>query len=172
VNYFHVDRAGRLKEGDVIRLEQPSTVAPAELKIHLDMLYPEGLTEHGKRYLLGIGLQQNDVNSAWREFSFDLVRREAYPDRPSRYQSMFAAETLADAIAFRRRFQGGNASAQIWLVKATGSFRANMELLSEPGTWLAISESAHAYWSGERGVAGELWEQILRPPVRVIESVA
>lgn len=121
-NHFHTAPNGPIRQ---------------ELEAHLSDLYPEGLSKHGKFYLL----DHVQANETWAvlshvtrmvpispmiELVYELVRRNDFPARPSWYASMFALETDDDAIHFRsaRGWQG-----RIFKVESASAFRVDMNQL-------------------------------------------
>lgn len=102
------------------------------------------------------------------ELLYEQVRRAAYPDRPSRIQSIFALETLSEACQFQSQY-GGDA---IYKVSADVIFRGDMNLLHGGNSNLVTSWFAHQYWKGESGPETPFWEWLLKCPVDVGERVA
>jgi hypothetical protein len=90
--------------------------------------FPSGLSSHGKTWLLD---SNSEPHTRLREMVFEFVRRSSFPGKPSRFQSVFAFNTLDDAKAFCN-FYAAPGSA-IWEVTAVDSFRANMMLLDIRG---------------------------------------
>lgn len=133
-------------------------------------LFPAGMTSHGQQYVAGWPAPEAQPSWAVEAF-FEAVRRAEYPDRPSRFESIFAFETVADARAFVGGFRLGTPCA-IYRVKGDAGHRANMSLLRLLGLPIAYAFAlAGHYWRGERGPAPELWEVLLAPPVEVLEVV-
>jgi hypothetical protein len=67
---FTVDRSGTLEEGQIISLVKYRDVEPHEVQIHVDSLFPDGVTSHGERYILS-NLFSEDVppTSSWCEIT-------------------------------------------------------------------------------------------------------
>jgi hypothetical protein len=169
--FFTVDRAGQLQRGMVLNLKQYKDIKPAELQAHVDTTFPNGISPHGNTYFLTNTTLAKETNSAI-ELLFEYVRRSDFSDCPSRFQSIFAVESVDDAVEFDRKF--GNGNSRIWEVEAKSFFRGNMNLLNfGNNTNLVYSYFAHMYWRGERGPieVQEFWEILLVPPVRVIDEV-
>src|SRR5437867_2966643 len=126
--FFHVDRRGTLTDGALIELVRHDDVSPPTLQAHVDTLFPDGVTEHGRQYFVGFQVI-GPVQEPAIELLFEYVRRAGFPERPSRFQSVFAFETVDEA----RRFRGemGAAGASIWEVEveAETAFRADMNYL-------------------------------------------
>ena len=98
----------------------------------------------------------------------ELVRRASFPDRPSRFTSLFGTTTLHYAQRFRAGY--GESTDRIFRVSCDRSFRCDMDLLrssySVLGAWLLATK----YWNGEQG-PNPLWEELMVPPVRKMDRV-
>jgi len=177
--YFHIDRRGTLTPGQELN-RRPLTFnagTPQEFIDHANARYPNGLSDHGLMYFLngdissGLALadaqaRTDAVRNQVLELVFEGVRQASFPDRPSRFESVFAWKSLSEAKAFQRGF--GGPTARIVRVESDDAFRADMNLLSL-GTILVTSYYAHEYWGGKRHpLKNPAWEYLLRPPVHVI----
>lgn len=162
-----MDRLGTLAEGQVCRLEKYADVNPQVLADHVEELFPDGVSAHGERYFLRADAQALIVNPMLELF-FEQVRRAAFAKRPSRLQSMFAVETLAEA----NQFQAQHGGVAIYKVSAEVIFRGDMSLLQMGNSTLVVSWFAYQYWKGEAGPADPFWEYLLKCPVHVGERVA
>ena len=167
LNFFTVDRLGSLTEGQVCSLVKYSDVMPPALADHVEELFPDGISAHGERYFLRDEAKVT-ITNPMLELLFEQVRRAAFSQCPSRLQSMFAVETLAEA----KRFQSDYGGAAIYKVKADVIFRGDMNLLHGGNSTLVTSWFAHQYWKGEAGPQTPFWEWLLQCPVNVYERVA
>ena len=109
--YYHVDRNRTLKEGQIINLVKYNDVNLRELQDHVDFLFPEGVTSHGERYMLKGETPAIGVSPVI-ELLFEYVRRTHFPSCPSRFQSVFAFETIAQAVNFKTKY--GTSGSLIW----------------------------------------------------------
>lgn len=165
--FFAVDRAGTLIEGMVLELVRHADVEPDFLQAHVDNLYPSGLSAHGEQYLLRSDSRAN-LASPIIELLFENVRKAHFPDRPSRFQSIFACCSIEEARQFRSSY--GEINSPIWEIYTEGPvFKGNMRLLDNNQTSLICSYLAHEYWSGHDGPAelSGLTEVVLELPVTV-----
>lgn len=165
--FFAVDRAGTLMEGMVLELVRHPDVKPDFLQKHVDNLYPSGLSAHGEQYLLRKDSRGN-IASPIIELLFENVRKAHFPDRPSRFQSIFACCSIDEARQFRSSY--GEINSPIWEIYTEGPvFKGNMRLLDNNQTTLVCSYLAHEYWSGHHGPAelSGLTEVVLELPVTV-----
>lgn len=172
---FHVDRHGRLAPGLELGLASPAPIRPdgtldLAAMAHLDQAFPGGLTRFGREYLIErLFLTGTDDTGQETDLIFELVRRLDFPDRPSRYTSIFASATVPEATGFREGHCGGQGT--IWEVESGDEwFRADHELLDLSETPLDVWMRARRYWRGEASDAPR-WELLLRPPVRAIRPV-
>ncbi|CAL8480969.1 hypothetical protein [Caballeronia sp. S22] len=186
--FYTIDRLGTLRPGLTVELSREfencqfhtthDGPSRAELESHLRELFPEGLTSHGKFYLLNHQL----ANPTWTpgvaggplvpvspmiELIYELVRRSDFPSRPSRYASMFALETIEEAVKFRQRAQW---QGRILEVEPTSMFRADMNQLKIGASGIAGLLHAKRYWEGTASQA-PIWEYLLQGPIRVLREV-
>ncbi len=166
--FFTVDRLGGLSQGIELRIQHYLDINPPHLQEHVDFMFPEGVSRHGDSFFLSSGSRANIASPAI-EILFEYVRRAHFPDKPSRFMSFFAVDTLSAATDFNNRY--GEGRAAIWEVEAPEHFRANMALLESNQTTLVYSYFAHLYWKGEAGPIEPFWEVLLVPPVKVIRQV-
>jgi len=165
--YYHVDRNRTLKEGQIINLVKYNDVNLSELQDHVDFLFPEGVTSHGERYMLKGKPPKG--HSPVIELIFEYVRRAHFSSRPSRFQSVFAFETIAKAVKFKNKYE--KSDSLIWEVESDVAFKADMSLLTLQVSLLLESYNAHRYWRGNSSGNNPVWEYLLSPPVRVIRRI-
>ena len=179
--YFTVDRSGGLQPGAEVRcdadfasyrffpVQDHFTRGDLERLIH--DLFPDGLTRHGKRYLLDeclvIRTPQGPAPQVPHipiiELVCELVRRLSFPERPSRLQALFAWATRDEALLFQQESGGGT----IYEVEADSYFRSDMKLLYLGGSVIGAMLFAMKYWRAEASPVPR-WEYLLVPPIRVI----
>jgi hypothetical protein len=115
------------------------------------------------------------------ELTCELVRRAEFPQRPSRFQSVFGWEMLADAKLFLAEFGNSCPGAQLFEVQSDSEpFRADMRCLDIRGSILVMAYGARCYWRqglndlgsfpGANTVA-PFWELLLSPPVRILRKL-
>lgn len=166
---YTVDRLGTLTPNQVCRLIRYDDIKPEVLNTHVTDMFPDGVSQHGNAYFLG-SEQKALIASPALELTFEYVRRALYPDRPSRFQSMFAVDSLESAKSFMKKYPNDNSS--IWEVEAETIFRANMNMLYAGDSILVTSYLANVYWAGESGPDNSpFWEYLLKCPVTIRERV-
>lgn len=165
ITAYTVDRRRTLTPNSVVELQHHTDVQPAVLQAHVDNWFPDGVSQHGNGYLLS-GNQLAVQVSPNIELLWEYVRRSRYPDRPSRFQSLFACPTSEDARRWRTRF--GQPDDPIYEVEAETGLRADMNLLTAGNSILVTSYIAELYWTGESLPEGTpTWEWLLPLPVAV-----
>lgn len=177
VEYFTVDRRGFLSEGARIILEPNGPAGDNEIIQHIGAMFPEGFSRHGMQYFrdgLPPNITQQDYRSGVVELLLEGTRRAHYPEKPSRYQSLFAFESLDAARSFRAAM--GMPPNPIFSLHAGGRVhRGDMALYSLTDSWAAIDHRLHLYWQGKTltqpGYTPK-WECLLELPIVVGEKVA
>lgn len=185
--FFTVDRRGILHQDQILNLTIHNDIKihwnngvpefdllyedgrqEDELQAHVNKLFANGVSTHGNQYFLD-GQSYTSVTSPFIELLFEYVRRSYFAEKPSRFESFFACESLEQARAFRAKYGNGT----IWKVECDDAFRADMSLLTiEQESILLTSYSAHRYWSGLADFRGpSFWEYLLTPPVHVLKRV-
>lgn len=162
--FYHLDRRTDLEAGQTIHLEP---VAEDEAD-PLASLFPGGLASHGRHYCER-DLYADDVHGLWDvscELLFELVRSRRFPERPSRFQSVFAFRAERDVDRFVEAHV--DPPYTVWRVAAADSFTGDMTLVDAED--LADgARRAEAYWRGRTDRDRPLWEVLLEPPVTVRE---
>ena len=142
-------------------------IEPPELQIHVDEIFPDGVSKHGDQYFLNNN-QLATIASPSIEIIYEYVRRASHLDKPSRFQSFFACGSELEALNFRQQY--GKETDSIWLVEAEEYFMADMNLLKINHSILVISYFANKYWKGEHN-DNPFWEILLKPPILVVSRV-
>lgn len=170
--FFHVDRRGELSVGDEVDRDHVDAGTAEERALVAD-LFDGGVAPHGRHYCT-TDLYADDADGLWDvscELLFDLVRRDRFPWRPSRFQSVFGFESRSAADRFVAEFVDGEAT--LFEVSAGDAFAADMHLVDAPTLPEGVRQ-AHYYWEGLTDREDPLWEVLLEPPVtveRMVETV-
>lgn len=106
MTYYHVDRSGLLSPGQIIDLNK--TYRPNN-HIHEEYfikMFPNGVSKHGEYYLNDCMHESKTIDyinefktgndflsTTLMENFFELVRRSYFPDKTSRFCTLFALET-------------------------------------------------------------------------------
>lgn len=130
--------------------------------------FPGGLSRHGWQYLFdqkqAIQGQDGGAYSSHEymvELVFENYRAAHYPNRPSRFLSYFAWQSLPEAQAFKGPGQ------HIYELEGDG-FVADQVWLTLGIQGIASYWNAEKYWSGA-GSAKPRWEIVLPAPVKVTQ---
>ncbi|WP_150116072.1 DUF2441 domain-containing protein [Desulfovibrio fairfieldensis] len=125
-----------------------------------------------EKYMPGFG----DISTLYREEILELIRKEQYPEKPSRFNSIFLLDTLENAVIYRN-FNAKNQN--IYKVKVI-----DPEKPTHKGFWCPpfpignyrqyCFEYAKIYWKGEIKRINIMNDNINTPviPVEVIVESA
>lgn len=179
--YLHIDRSYGLSSGDVLEL-QP---CPGESELpsyasmfadgfmdHIADLCEEGLSYHGRQYLVKFFESEIYTPLLFKEFFLEFVRWECDIDEPSRFQSFFAWGKYEDALNFAKLLpKNKEKDLPIYEVEPLGRvFKGDMNLTRVK----ADKRIALFYWRGDRLENKidytPLWEYVLEMPVRIIRK--
>ena len=178
--FYTVDRSRLIKYGDTFHLNTDLQIIP-NIRHVTDLysiddavsrtleLFPEGVSRHGIQYMLTtplvifqhgtrIPLPVAPVEPIM-EAIFEQVRRNEFPDRPSRMQSIFAWVTSEQATIFSKQ----NADAPIFGIETDNFFIADQSLIHLGASAIGTFELAKRYWRGEHR-ATPLLEAIIPLP--------
>src|SRR5262245_56671244 len=139
MRFFHIDRKFHLKPGSLLDLYRRPSLANEALGEHLKVYFPEKLSLHGIQYLLNLQRPYRNESTSI-ELLFEFARHYFFPEKRSRFVSVFACETLEDAIRFRTQYI--NTPAAIWKVEGTAVHRGDVSNLILNGPLLAVSKRA------------------------------
>ena len=166
---YHVDRLNRLQEGENITLFNDYSLDGdygCQICDFVRNLYPEGISEHGNRYLF------DGQNVDWiKEAHLENMRLRSFPKTLSRFQSFFAL--FAECVdPFLSRLNIQKESISIFEVDTENYSVYDMNLidmLQIPG--VAVTQYfAYQYWAGERS-ENPLLECLLPFPVTIGNKV-
>lgn len=180
MKFYHVDREDSLQEGMVLNLAKSFTstcgnrreisIMPgrySELECHelIAHLFPSGLTVHGWRYLLQpIQALQSQYGWVWDhsnsvELLFETIRRNQFPDSQSRFQAVFAWQTIEDARKFGQ-------DANIYEIHSDAYSIHDQTFLSMGTQGLSAMIQGIKYWNRDLSESS-VKEVLLAPPVTV-----
>jgi hypothetical protein len=177
LTYYSVDRRGVYVDGGKIELAPNLVVNSDEIFAHINKKFPEGYSRHGMQWFRDPppdNRPEDFRDSALLELLLEAMRKAYYPDKPSRYQSVFASVSLAEAFAFRSRH--GKAADPVYELNPLGKVhRGDMAAIPNVNLSSAVMDLLlHRYWRGEPGnIPGQApnWEYVLELPVAVCNKV-
>lgn len=188
---YHADTHNLLHEGQCLNLR------PARTPIR--NLYPDGVSAFGERAFLR-PCNTDQQNMQLIDTVFDYVRVLRFPDKPSRFASVFASLSLEDSRAWRARISRDSSSGtgdspasstsgiSIYAVECDNIHIADARLLDvgrrmpdSPLHLQGILPFALAYWESVQALDIDnpdignrgyvLPELLLTPPVHVLYRV-
>lgn len=140
--YFHLDRAGTLRENQV--LVEPRAKRRKDVKFPplLEPLVPGILSEHGRAYVA----EGNRGKDFGLELVFEMVRVEQFANLPSRLSSLFCAASPTDLDMFR----DPNLPIRpvLWEISAEPAFSFDIGWVGGRTIFDAYQNAVH-YWSGD-----------------------
>lgn len=181
--YYSVDLKGKLHSGCLVTLGQYE-LNKATLVDFMNMQYPDGISMHGCNYLYNPEVMMSEntpVSSALViGLVFELVRKAHFPEKPSRYQSLFACENINEVQKFRDyqvENNGDNPAANIYEVVSNHDVhRGDMKLLDTDCPVLELYRRAFLYWSGSTDMLYDgyepFWEILIPLPAFIGKKVA
>lgn len=181
---YHIDRDQTLKVGQEIKLK---TFNLPECNIEHRM-FPQGFSQHGLHYI-NEGFQHNSGNKAEfyvLEYELELIRRCFFPERPSRYQSLFAC---MDFEQLKKWLYIADSQSIVWELEVNDNAVTELDSsLLIPALGYKSDDSgiktlhfspessfvkSYSYWAGERSVnpCNELVISLSQYPVRVKKMI-
>lgn len=144
---YVVDRYNRYQENQIISLKKFYDITPIELSNLVTELFPDGVSDQGNYYFLSnVPYIDQTINIDW---SFEFYRLAKYPTKPSRWQSLYAWQSLNEAIAFRS--SNGSPENPIYEldVDLSRCHIADMRLLDNSSSALVHTYRVKLYWQGQ-----------------------
>ncbi|EDX8890952.1 TPA: hypothetical protein ACISX9_002261 [Salmonella enterica subsp. enterica serovar Saintpaul] len=147
---YTLDRLGTLSAG--ARIEHQTACCSIELQEHVANRFWSQVSRHGNNYFFNhnINLLKSKENmSVFMEMLLEERRRANFPDKPSRFRSLFAGETIHDAARFRLLSHVPLNTAIYEVHQTAGCHRADMNLLNVNCTPPEMSHRLDLYWQGK-----------------------
>lgn len=166
---YHVDRSNNLFEGKVINLFNDYTLTGEygeEICDRVKLLYTEGISEHGDRYLFD-GKYPDWIFECYLE----NMRLQLFPHCLSRFQSFFAL-SCEYVDPFLSKLNIHKDSVQIFEIDSENCFPYDMNIIDKlisPGVGVT-QYHAYRYWSGDRSEC-PLIEYLLPLPITIGKKV-
>jgi hypothetical protein len=128
------------------------------------------------QFLSSMRAAMTHSRSEMLDLLLERTREAHFTDKPSRYQSVFAVETLDEALAFRASH--GNPAHPVYELEPLGkAHRGDMSVYTyaTPSSVAMLDHWMHLYWRGETLTVPNYktqWEHVLELPVAVVKKVA
>lgn len=161
---YTADRGRMLRTGmTLVPASPPVDLGAAQARF--GSLYPNGLSPHGLRY---VAADIDHERNATLEAVFEMVRREQFAGRPSRFDCIFGCGTVTEAWSFASEFAVPGVEPIVWELAATSSFAADMRLL-RGHSLLQMQINAERYWSQDHS-DDPLIEHLVPLPATVVRE--
>ncbi|EMD6813344.1 DUF2441 domain-containing protein [Citrobacter koseri] len=178
LTYYAVDRRGLFKQNERVQLATISDTSKFSEQAAIQ--FNAGISPHGITYFIGDNFHvHNNVNqpAACIEYALELLRQQRYPEKPSRFLSVFGCETLDGAKHFRGQYEPHKLSTPIYEITSNGKVhKGDMNLLDARCPVYEFENRLDAYWSGESYPLYEsyepFWEIIIPLPANIGALVA
>lgn len=145
-----------------------------EAKDKLNELYPNGISKHGIQYLSEkfdfpkFNGKDYVPNIAMIELTFELMRKIKFPDKPSRFSSVFGCETYEIAKKFKNDYRNGKGN--IYKVIAENFIKLDMNYLFLGPSIIGNLIIAEKYWCGIP-TSNPFWEILMTGKIEVIRKI-
>lgn len=177
--YYAVDRRGLFKQNGQLNLSAMS-LDTTKLPVQAASQFKSGISPHGITYYIGENFHvQNNANqpAASIEYALELLRQQRYPEKPSRFLSIFGCETLDEAKHFRGQYAPHKLSSPIYEISSNEKVhRGDMNLLDARCPIFEFDRRLNAYWSEEtyplREAYEPFWEIIIPLPANIGALIA
>lgn len=176
--YYSVDRRRLFRQGETLELIKQD-LSKFPMTSQCEEQFSAGISPHGFTYFLGHGIHfSNPTNRADAaiEYALELLRQQRYPEKPSRFTSMFGCETLDEAKHFRG---ASNSTLNTPIYEVHSDLichKGDMNLFS-PGCALhEFDRRLNAYWQGKtyslRDGYEPFWEVVIPLPATISQMVS
>lgn len=174
--FYSIDRRGAYVEGERLNLLPGRDPDDNAVHAHINRMYPGGFSRHGVQYYRDPPAPDPtgaNHNSGLLELLLEATRAAYYPEKPSRFQSVFAWETVDAALKFKALY--AQAEHPIFeLAPQARVHRGDMAIYALNQTIACIDHRLHLYWQGktlEFPGHQPVWEAVLELPVFVGKTV-
>lgn len=168
---YSADRRGRYNANALMDFSsmQPPVTDTYAIDSFIGAKFNFKISEHGLRYLF----PRRELNGDdLMELIVELVRQMQFPEKPSRYQSIFACKSVEDADSFRKKYreqEGPQPIYEILINEDTNVHHGDMRLLdlnASSDNAAMVFTKAIWYWSGISSM-NPFWEYIVPLPIQV-----
>ncbi len=161
ITYYHVGRDCRL--GSTARCVTLSQVPLGP--------FPGGLSRHGEQYVVR-GHHPGNREMASFESLIEEIWSGHYPQRPSRFISLFACRTLENARKFGKKYCGESVACfDIRKIECENASVHDMDWLSARHRTIEDrTRDIHRYWKG-LATRTPIWEVLIPLPIWVGPSI-
>jgi hypothetical protein len=144
---YHVDTAQSITPGVELPLNvNPTQDVSPELITAIEEIFEDGLTPYGQ--IIAYGSVNSETQTRINEFVFELYRQVHYPELPSRFQSMFAVDSLENAWSYNQDEIESEGPSDVYKIEVDEfSGPHYMGHLATPSLAVGLF-NANLYWKG------------------------
>lgn len=149
--FYTLDRVGTLSAGANIQL-QDAICHINGLHEHRTERFWQKVSRHGNGYFFNphINLVKAPENlSVFIEMLLEERRKACFPDKPSRFQSLFACTTIRETTWFKGLSKCPLSTPIYEVFTSADCHKADMNLLNVECSPLEFSHRIELYWKGE-----------------------
>lgn len=160
---YHIDRGGFLKAGETLDLIKDFYSSNTE-----NEYFKDGISSHGRHYYL----DEAEGNSWLIDAIFEYERRIYYPNKLSRYQSVFAFDEKGIMNFVELKYLNF-LFYKIYEIESDYFEKYNFNLV-RANTHCLISRNAKLYWENKEDPyesEDPIYEYLLKMPVKIIREV-
>lgn len=167
---YTVDRHQTLETGMIIEKTTPQNIGDFSFLDILGFSFAEGVTKHGSRFLFDdISQTQNWKQNCFLELIFEIVRKECFPEKHSRFESIFCLDTVEQSYQFLKIFCN-NQYRPIYKIETNTFLKLDMKLIAYKHNLAETFKNAHDYWL-EKSSSEPIWEYLVKCPAEVGSKV-
>jgi hypothetical protein len=167
--FFHVDRTGKLVEGQTIELQIPKEQLLNSLPNLIRSQFPKRVSNQGANYLFNVYMGYSPNPNSNIEWLCEHIRQCYFPDHISRFQAFFAFKTEQQAIEFLNKYT--DTHVKVWEIHSEDEgLDLDMSLLKYDSSPLVDLQRIHDYWEGKESSAPFI-ETLLRTPIQIGSEV-
>lgn len=175
--FYTLDRLRCLSEGQRIEFSEPfCPIVP--LQEHVASRFSSGVSAHANNYFFNyhINLMLSEERlSATIEMLLEERRRSSFPDKPSRFQSLFACESIKEAAWFRGSSKSPIDTPIFEIHTDSTWHKGDMNLLNINCSPVELSHRLDLYWQGETYNQQEnyfpFWEILIPLPTLIFQRI-
>ncbi|EBX1067450.1 hypothetical protein DQ010_25615 [Salmonella enterica subsp. enterica serovar Oranienburg] len=148
---YTLDRVGTLSSGAHIQL-QDAIYHNNKLQEHQTERFWQQVSRHGNNYFFNPHINLTNAPeklSIFIEMLLEERRKACFPNKPSRFQSLFACTTIRDAAWFRGSSRSPLSTPIYEVLTTTNCHKADMNLLNVNCSPIEFSHRMELYWKGE-----------------------
>lgn len=171
MDLYMVDRRNIYSPGDHVTPKHYDDIRPLEMATLVEQLFPHGVAPQGEKYLLNVDAKMSTADIAI-DWCLEFYRRSCYPDKPCRFTSLFACDSIAQAKQFKAQY--GLPEHKIFClpnINLTRCHRGDMAMLHIDTTALEFTYLIDNYWQGQPGDDVPFWEYVVPLPVTIGEEI-